>query len=319
MSKVTISGNALGSGTLIIAAPNTSSDITLNLPTTMGTNNGSSIVTTNAAGNLGLGVAPSVNSLSKSLDLVGGVGLFGYANNAYLSANLYYDGGWKYKAAGFGTSIEITGADGVMKFNRVASGSAGAAATLLENARFDASGNLLVGTQSALGTAARTAILFDEQAAIGISIKSSNATTGGSYQYFLNSAGALAGSIAHNGSTTVAYNTSSDYRLKENIAPMTGALSTILQLKPCTYTWKEDGSDGQGFIAHELQAVVPDCVTGEKDAMNEDGSIKSQGIDTSFLVATLTAAIQELHAIVAAQGAEIATLTAAVAASKGTA
>jgi hypothetical protein len=113
------------------------------------------------------------------------------------------------------------------------------------------------------------------------------------------------GNITTNGTTTT-YGTSSDYRLKENVQPMTGALSVVQQLKPCTYTWKADGSDGQGFIAHELQAVVPDCVVGQKDAVetytDEDGveqtRIKPQGIDTSFLVATLTAAIQEQQAII---------------------
>jgi len=113
---------------------------------------------------------------------------------------------------------------------------------------------------------------------------------------FTNLSNNTAGSITHTGTTTVAYNTSSDYRLKENIAPMTGALAKVAQLKPCTYTWKEDGTDGQGFIAHELQEVISDCVSGEKDAVNADGSIKPQGVDTSFLVATLTAAIQELKA-----------------------
>ena len=75
---------------------------------------------------------------------------------------------------------------------------------------------------------------------------------------------------------------------------MQNALATVAQLNPVTYTWKADGSDGQGFIAHELQAVVPDCVTGEKDAVDADGNPVYQGIDTSFLVATLVAAIQEL-------------------------
>jgi hypothetical protein len=70
----------------------------------------------------------------------------------------------------------------------------------------------------------------------------------------------------------------------------------VAALNPCTYKWKADGCEGQGFIAHELQDVCPDAVTGEKDAVNEDGSIKAQAIDTSFLVATLTAAIQELKA-----------------------
>jgi hypothetical protein len=109
---------------------------------------------------------------------------------------------------------------------------------------------------------------------------------------FVNPNGVV-GSISTSGSST-SYSTSSDYRLKENIAPMTGALDIVQALKPVTYNWKADGSESQGFIAHELQEIVPDCVTGEKDAVNEDGSIKAQSIDTSFLVATLTAAIQEL-------------------------
>ena len=107
------------------------------------------------------------------------------------------------------------------------------------------------------------------------------------------------GSIQTN-STNTLYNTTSDYRLKENVVPMANALATVLALKPCTYNWKVDGSDGQGFIAHELQAVVPDCVSGEKDAVDEEGNIKPQFVDTSFLVATLTAAIQELNAKVTA-------------------
>jgi Chaperone of endosialidase len=117
----------------------------------------------------------------------------------------------------------------------------------------------------------------------------------------------VVGSISVTGSAT-AYNTSSDYRLKENIAPMTGALDTITQLKPVTYKWKFDGSDGQGFIAHELAEVVPDCVSGEKDAVDEDGNIKPQGIDTSFLVATLTAAIQEQQALITSLTARITAL-----------
>jgi hypothetical protein len=108
-------------------------------------------------------------------------------------------------------------------------------------------------------------------------------------------AGTIVGTITVTGSAT-AYNTSSDYRLKENVAPMVGALETVAQLKPVTYNWKADGSNGQGFIAHELQEVVPDCVTGEKDAVDAEGNPVYQGIDTSFLVATLTAAIQELKA-----------------------
>ena len=89
---------------------------------------------------------------------------------------------------------------------------------------------------------------------------------------------------------------------------MTGALARVNALKPCTYKWKLDGSDGQGFIAHELQAVVPECVIGEKDGVDADGNPKYQGIDTSFLVATLTAAIQEQQALITALTARITAL-----------
>ena len=144
--------------------------------------------------------------------------------------------------------------------------------------------------------------------------------------------GTATGTVTTNGASAVSYNTTSDYRLKENIASMTGALAKVAQLKPCTYKWKLDGASGQGFIAHELAEVVPDCVTGEKDAIetytDEDGNeqtrIKPQGIDTSYLVATLTAAIKELKAIndtqaetINAQSATLVALTARVTALEG--
>jgi hypothetical protein len=77
---------------------------------------------------------------------------------------------------------------------------------------------------------------------------------------------------------------------------MTGALAKVALLKPVTYKWNVDGSDSQGFIAHELAEVVPECVTGAKDEVDKEGNPVYQGIDTSFLVATLTSAIQELKA-----------------------
>lgn len=127
-----------------------------------------------------------------------------------------------------------------------------------------------------------------------------NSGTGGTLgliKFFVGTSYTEVGSIASNGTSTQ-YNTSSDYRLKNTIAPMTGALAKVALLKPCTYKWNADGSDGQGFIAHELAEVCPDAVTGEKDAVDEQGNPKYQGIDVSFLVATLTAAIKEQQAII---------------------
>jgi len=160
-----------------------------------------------------------------------------------------------------------------------------------ERARIDSSGNLLVGTTSA---PAKLSIAYTTTAVFGIDIKPS-ADSGAYAIYFRNAANSGVGSITTSASNT-SYNTSSDYRLKNTIAPMTGALAKVALLKPCTYKWNADGSDGEGFIAHELAEVVPQCVSGEKDAVDEEGNPKYQGIDTSFLVATLTAAIQELNA-----------------------
>jgi hypothetical protein len=180
-----------------------------------------------------------------------------------------------------------------------------------ERARIDSSGNLLVGVTS--GTPNPGVSITPSG---NITVGNSAGGSGFEFHTFRRSATQI-GSITQSGTTAVAYNTSSDYRLKNTIAPMTGALAKVAALKPVTYKWNSDGSDGQGFIAHELQDVVPDAVTGEKDAVevytddegNEQTRPKYQGIDTSFLVATLTAAIQELKAINDTQAQAITTLT----------
>lgn len=173
----------------------------------------------------------------------------------------------------------------------------------------DSSGNLLVNTSSTINsTAGWIQVKYAGASKNGLATQTTDST--GYALTVYNSSATLVGSVYTNGSTT-AFNTSSDYRLKENIQPLTGALSRVAALKPCTYTWKADGSVGEGFIAHELAEVVPDAVTGEKDAVNEDGSIKPQGIDTSFLVATLTAALQEAHGLIKALEQRVAALEAA--------
>jgi hypothetical protein len=123
----------------------------------------------------------------------------------------------------------------------------------------------------------------------------SKGTTGDTTQISFSNPNGQVGFINTIGSST-AYSTTSDYRLKTNVNPMTGALNVISALKPCTYEWKISGFGGEGFIAHELQQVIPHAVLGEKDAVNEDGSIKPQGVDYSKIVVHLVAAIQELTA-----------------------
>jgi len=179
----------------------------------------------------------------------------------------------------------------------------------LERARIDSSGNLLVARTSVVNQG-RISVDMLGGTNVGLSVVNTNGGNTGNFCNFARSDTTVIGAIQQNGASAVTYSTSSDYRLKEDIAPMTGALAKVALLKPCTYKWKVDGSDGQGFIAHELAEVVPQCVTGEKDAVDAEGNPVYQGIDTSFLSATLAAAIQELHQIVQAQAAEIAELKA---------
>jgi hypothetical protein len=174
-----------------------------------------------------------------------------------------------------------------------------------ERARIDASGNLLVGTTTQRG-AAKFGMDINPSANAGIVIYPTT-NVGYDAARFQNNSSSQIGAITCT-TTGTAYNTSSDYRLKEDIAPMTGALAKVQALKPVTYKWKADGSDGEGFIAHELAEVVPQCVTGEKDAVDSEGKPVYQGIDTSFLVATLTAAIQEQQQMIEELKAKVAAL-----------
>jgi hypothetical protein len=204
-----------------------------------------------------------------------------FGNTAYTNGYIYYDNGANL-------TFQTNGA---------------------ERMRIDPSGNLLVGTTSANGkmsvTGTNVAIYATQSTAVGYTTVFNALNNSGTYYLAAYQAnGTTVGSITSNGTTT-AYNVSSDYRLKENVLPMTTGLATVSALKPVTYKWNADNSDGEGFIAHELQTVIPHAVTGEKDAIGEDGNPIHQGVDYSKIVVHLVAAIQELSAEVEALKAKV--------------
>jgi len=249
-------------------------------------------MTLDASGNLGVGTTSLGSFRFKALGTGGN-----------LSGNAYYVGLVGEGAAsnkGVGLGYDSSSQTGII-YSETASAASNLAfwtysgSAWGERARIDSSGRFEIATSGNVygQDAGLTVNGTNFTRAIFTSI---NGTTSATHCAFQNGNGVV-GSITTNGSAT-AFNTSSDYRLKNTIAPMTGALAKVALLKPVTYKWNADGSDGEGFIAHELAEVVPHAVTGAKDAVDSDGKPVHQGIDVSFLVATLTAAIQEQQAII---------------------
>jgi hypothetical protein len=190
------------------------------------------------------------------------------------------------------------------------SGTADNAISFTQAMTLDASGNLLVG-RTVPDSASRLVVSQLASTEFPIATKGSDrgisidmTGTIGIAAFFTTSTGTVsAGQISVSGSTT-SYATSSDYRLKHDIQPMTGALAKVAQLKPVTYKWNADDSDGEGFIAHELAEVAPYAVTGEKDGE------QMQGVDYGKITPLLTAALQEAIAEIQSLKARVAELEA---------
>jgi hypothetical protein len=188
-----------------------------------------------------------------------------------------------------------------------------------EVARLDTSGRLLVGTSSggSGATDARQRIIASATNNLylgcngpgGWRLVSDALSDGGGFYHinFLEN-GSQRGSITSNGSST-SYTTTSDYRLKENVTIVTDGITRLQQLKPSRFNFiTNPAMTVDGFIAHEVQAIVPEAITGEKNAVDDDGNPIYQGIDQSKLVPLLTAALQEAIGRIETLEAEVSAL-----------
>jgi len=188
---------------------------------------------------------------------------------------------------------------------------AGAADTYKLNAVgfFD---NLLVATSTGkvnIGTSAVDGffqIKHNNQSDVLVVLNDTSGSGGTAVRFKVN--GTTVGSISNNSSST-AFNTSSDHRIKENVADMTGAIARVKALAPKRFNFIADADTTvDGFLAHEAQAVVPEAVTGTKNEVDEDGNAVMQGIDQSKLVPLLTGALKEAVAKIEALEARVKTL-----------
>ena len=149
---------------------------------------------------------------------------------------------------------------------------------------------------------------YDSSAVAALYLKNTNDS--GTVVQFAKNDGGIVGSITQTTSAT-AYNTSSDYRLKENEVAISDGITRLKTLKPYRFNFKTDSSTTvDGFFAHEAQTVVPEAVTGTKDEVDSDGKAVIQGIDQSKLVPLLTAALQEAVTKIETLEAKVAALEA---------
>ena len=148
---------------------------------------------------------------------------------------------------------------------------------------------------------ARLCVESNFSVSTGINVKNNNSSAGGVFINFSNYQASQAGSISHSGSTSVSYNTSSDYRLKENVTADWDATTRLKQLNPVRFNFIADADTTvDGFLAHEVQSVVPEAITGTHNEVDADGNPVYQGIDQSKLVPLLVKTIQELEARIVA-------------------
>jgi hypothetical protein len=233
-----------------------------------------------SAGNVGIGTsAPTdTGAYGKALDVQGSGGSAIYVRSTTSPSTNY---GYVGFTSGAGNLDIWNNPAGAIRFYNNGS----------ERARIDSSGNLLVGTTS-VGISNTNGLTIEGASGFQTINHGNGSPSGKLYIQFGYYAGAI-GSITQSGTTAVLYNTTSDYRLKEDWVAVSNASTRVNALKPVNFAWKADGSRVDGFLAHELAEVVPEAVTGEKDAVDAEGKPVYQGIDQSKLVPLLTAALQE--------------------------
>ena len=171
----------------------------------------------------------------------------------------------------------------------------------------DSNGSLVAGKDTE-GTSSKFIVAnYAQNFGFGIEFRGKSGQSNYTPCLFENGSGSTVGSITNTNSAT-AFNTSSDYRLKEDIVEMQESIERVKELKPVNFAWKLDGTRVDGFLAHEAQEVVPAAVTGTKDAVDEDGQPDYQGIDQSKIVPLLTKALQEALTKIESLEARVAAL-----------
>ena len=264
---------------------------------------------TDIDGKVGIGVSSPASFLSSARNLVVGSGSGNNGMTIYSQSNAIGDIAFADGTTGSSTYSGVVRYDHSVNAMSIFTSSS-------EKMRITSDGKVLFNTTAEPNGSSVYGSAFSpstsDRSILRMATSNANAST---LAIFYNPNGQV-GSILTNGSAT-SYSTSSDYRLKENVVEMTGALDRVDALKPSRFNFIADPNKTvDGFLAHEVAEVVPEAISGEKDAveeyeatpavLDEDGNVIEeavmgtrpvyQGIDQSKLVPLLVGAIQELRA-----------------------
>jgi len=332
MSDIKIQPSATGTATVTLTAPATNTARTITFPDSTSTllasdgsgasltgiltgitdNSSATAITIDSNENVGIGVTPEAWHNDYRNLAVGGTGVL-WSQTAVstgkamgIGQNFYYDGSNKYITTD--EASRFYQYNGTHNFEVAASGSADSAITwtqamLIENdgaMKFGSSlsKNYLFGTSnnSPAESSTEEGVRIGGNGGCNFSFTTScdfNKNDSDGEAIILRRAGVNVGSIDVAASST-SYNTSSDYRLKENVVPMTGSIDRLKELKPSKFNFIADADTTvDGFLAHEVSDTVPEAISGTKDAVDDDGNPDYQGIDQSKLVPLLVSALQE--------------------------
>ena len=232
----------------------------------------------NSSGNVGIGTgAPIVRTeivdeASVAYDPVSNLNASGVPHGTHLLVRNSSSSGGTFSGIGFlarntrinyiGTVAGGSGSEPILVFGAKTGGS-----TSKELMRIDSSGNVLIGTTSDVG--ATGAALTPTTLARTLFRQGTNSTLNNLTLQQFNNPNGVQGRIVIN-ANSVTFETSSDYRLKEDEQPIENPVGRLMSLKPINFAWKVNGSRVDGFLAHEVQPFVPEAVTGEKDGMKTE-------------------------------------------------
>ncbi len=284
-------------------------------------------------GNFGIGTSPAAGVKLDLLSDTGYTARFRGTLNNYLGAQIYNQSSGSSACSFLQFGTDALGYASYIGHNSSTSTQPGGANAMVlyqtlnaplamftnsaERVRIDGSGNVMVGATAlpSFGSSTTSGTWVQPSADVAIA-RSGNClalqrgATDGDVATFWR--GTSQKGYIYVTSTGTTYNTLSDYRLKENVVPLTGAFDRVMQLPVHRFNFVSDpDSTVDGFLAHEAQSVVPEAVIGQKDAVDENGKPVYQGIDQSKLVPLLTAALQEAITKIDALESRIASLEAA--------